>query len=846
MLQSRRGFMEVSALTVSGIVLNNVLPLKAYSEVLRHDSVTGPQPFNPTPVARKEFNFDQGWQFFRPSSNIRPASSKAALDQQELTLPASQWDPVTLPHSVRLEPEDVSGGRNFQGICWYRKSFKLKPEWREKILYLNFQGAMQVAKVWLNGVHLNTHYGGYIPFALDISKAVKFDRDNILTLCLDNSDNPEVPPGKPQKDLDFVYFGGLYRSVQFQALNPLHITNPILADKVAGGGIFVTYPVVSSDESTVKIHTDVANESNEHRNCVIVQELIGQDGEVVVASKVEASIAAHSSQVAEHSLQVRAPKLWHPDHPHLYSLHTTIRENERVVDDQYNRIGIRSIRFDKDRGLYINGQPFFSIGANRHQDHPYVGYALPASAHYRDAYKLREAGFTSYRSHYPQDPAFMDACDELGILAIVSNPGWQFVGNDLFKKRAYQDAREMIRRDRNRPSVVLWEATMNESDNSSLAANLYRIVHEEYPGPECYASGDHINKPVEGFDGWDVEYSDCGDCESDNIDFRQRNRSKPWWTREWGDDVDNWTDQQSRVRVARANGEVPMLVQASAHMRSLNRMFSHERLPAGADLWAGIDAYRGYHHQPFLGAPLDLFRIPKLDYFMFQSQRPAEVKPAKVGSGPMVYIANFATFHSPSSVTVFSNCDQVRLYQNGKVVTTQNPDAGYHIPHPPFTFKVGDFSRTSTMQFSNGIAPPGTEIGELKAEGMIGGKVVATHIVHSPGVPSSIELKLDSCGRDPIADGSDWIRVYAHICDDRGTTHPYSNDMVTFSVSGQGSLIEDKRIFANPLRAEAGIATALVRTTKVPGPVIVHASAPGLKDATLQFDSKASHVLTLS
>ena len=105
---------------------------------------------------------------------------------------------------------------------------------------------------------------------------------------------------------------------------------------------------------------------------------------------------------------------------------------------------------------------------------------------YRDAYKLRDAGFTSYRSHYPQDPSFMDACDELGILAIVSNPGWQFVGDDLFKTRVYQDAREMIRRDRNHPCVVIWEAALNESDNSSLAVELYKIVHEEYPGPECY------------------------------------------------------------------------------------------------------------------------------------------------------------------------------------------------------------------------------------------------------------------------------------------------------------------------------------------------------------------------
>ncbi len=145
------------------------------------------------------------------------------------------------------------------------------------------------------------------------------------------------------------------------------------------------------------------------------------------------------------------------------------RSGAKAIDDQYARIGIRTFQIDKEEGLKINGEPFFSLGANRHQDHPYVGYALPASAHYRDAIKLREAGFTSFRCHYPQDPAFMDACDELGILTIVSNPGWQFMGGELFRKRACQNAREMIRRDRNRPSVLLWEAQMNETDNHLVA-----------------------------------------------------------------------------------------------------------------------------------------------------------------------------------------------------------------------------------------------------------------------------------------------------------------------------------------------------------------------------------------
>lgn len=829
---SRRDFLEVSALSSAGMVLGSfAMPQDALGEATQVKDTLRTRAFHPASAARLDFSFDHDWQFFRPRQDAA-ASSPAAFGNAVPFPPDAVWEAVTLPHSVRLEPRDVSGCRNYQGICWYRRNFVVKPEWGSRILYLNFQGAMQVADLWLNGSHLTTHFGGYIPFTVDISKTVRFDRENELVVRLDNSDNPEVPPGKPQNELDFVYFGGLYRSVQLQVLHRLHITDPILADKVAGGGIFITYPTVATAESTVQVKTDILNETDELRNCSVTQELIGLDGEMVATAKQDARIMAHDSKALVQEILVRNAKLWHPDDPQLYWLRTSISENGQVTDEQWTRIGIRSIRFDKSRGLSINGEPFFSIGANRHQDHPYVGYALPPSVHFRDAHKLREAGFTSYRSHYPQDISFMDACDELGILAIVSNPGWQFVGNDVFKKRVYQDAREMIRRDRNRPSVVIWEAALNESDNSSLAAELYRIVHEEYPGPECYTAGDSIHKPVKGFNGWDVGY----------VGHERNDDSRHRWIREWGDQVDNWSDQQGRVRVSRDWGETPMLVQASSHMLSLDRIYSTQNMPAGADLWAGIDAYRGYHHQAFLGAPLDLFRLPKFDYFMFQSQRPHELKPVGTGSGPMVFIANFASFHSPSVVTVFSNCEQVRLYQNGKMVATQEPEAGYHIPHPPFTFKTGDFSSTRTMLFASGVAPSGTEIGELKAEGLIGGRVAATHLVYSPGEPKSIELKLDTCGRDPIADGADWVRVYAHICDARGTTYPYADDLVTFSVSGQGSLIGGETICANPVRAEAGIATGLVRTTRVAGIVTVNASAPGLKKAALTFESKANVV----
>jgi beta-galactosidase len=832
---SRRSFIETSALSASGLVLSRFAPqTEAAEEAAKTFEKLRAGSALRAPEARIALNMNAGWQFFRPAS---AADSSATESDQALPPKDAIWETANLPHTVRLEPRDVSGGRNYQGLCWYQKAFAAGPQWKDRIVYLKFQGAMQVADVWLNGIHLTTHYGGYLPFTLDISKGLRFDRDNTLLVRLDNRDNPEVPPGKPQDELDFCYFGGLYRGVDLEVLDPVHITDAILADRVAGGGLFVTYPKVSKDESIVQVRTEVTNQSASQCNCTLAQKLFGPDGVLVASGEQMVPLDAGATQSVTQQLRVRDAMLWHPDDPQLYWLHSTLSEKGRATDDQYNRIGIRSIVFERERGLLINGQPFFSIGANRHQDHPYVGYALPPSAHYRDAYKLRAAGFSSFRSHYPQDPSFMNACDELGILAIVSNPGWQFVGDDVFKKRVYQDAREMIRRDRNHPSVIIWEAALNESNNTSIAPELYRIVHEEFPGPGCYTAGDPIARAIDGFDGWDIQY----------IGHQQTRPEKPSWIREWGDQVDNWSDQQGRVRVARAWGETPMLVQASTHLLGLNRVCVPETRPAGADLWAGIDAFRGYHHQPFLGAPLDVFRLPKFDYFMFQSQRPPEVKPGRVGSGAMVFIANFASFYSPSNVVVFSNCEQVRLTQNGKLLATQEPDPGYHTPHPPFTFKAGEFSESRSMLFANPttqswLAQP---IGELLAEGLIDNKVVAVHHIHSPGVPAAIQLQIDSCGFDPVADGSDWVRVYAHICDARGTTHPYADDLVTFSAEGEGRLIGGASIFANPVRAEGGIATALVRTTRVPGPVMVRAIAAGLGEASVQFVSAPDQRRTL-
>jgi beta-galactosidase len=838
---SRRGFLESGAITAAGLTLGNFMgPGSAAADGVDKKRIN-PSAWPRKPEARLQVSFNRDWSFIRADSASAVPQRLFSQTQRGADLAAlndAAWERVNLPHTVRLEPLDASGGRNYRGVCWYQKHFAASPGWQGRTVHLVFQGAMQVADLWLNGKYLTTHHCGYLPFTVDISKYLQFGdgNSNVITLRLDNSDDPEVPPGKPQDSLDFVYFGGLYRDVTLEVLNDLHISDPIVADKTAGGGIFVTFPEITAGSAIVQVQTDLVNTSAGSRPARVRQELFGADGVSVAAAESTIELDPNTSKPLTQRLEVRAPRLWHPEHPNLYVLHTAVLDEDgrdgEMIDDQYTRVGIRTFHIDKDEGLKINGEQFFSLGANRHQDHPYVGYALPGSAHHRDAIKLREAGFTSYRCHYPQDPAFMDACDELGILAIVSNPGWQFMGDELFRKRVCRNAREMIRRDRNHASVLLWEAQLNETDNSLVAAELYRIVHEEFPVAGCYAAGDRLAKPVTGFDGWDVEYS-------------RNDGTRPLWIREWGDQVDNWTDQQGSVRVAREWGETAMLTQSARHLETLDGIYAKLEAPAapgtaraaGADLWAGIDYYRGYHHQPFYGSPLDLFRLPKFDYYLFQSQRPLEKSAMNIGSGPMVYITNFATFQSPVTLMVFSNCEQVRLSQNGKEIATQKPDTGFHLPHPPFTFRLSEFSESRSMLFATGVAKPGTAIGNVKAEGLVDGKVVAVHELQAPGVPTQLTLVVDDCGRDLIADGSDWVRVYAHVCDNRGTTYPYGNDQITFKVSGEGELIGGRSGVANPVRAAAGIATALIRSSSKAGPITVEAAAFGLTTAVVKITS---------
>jgi len=534
---------------------------------------------------------------------------------------------------------------------------------------------------------------------------------------------------------------------------------------------------------------------------------------------------------------VHNPELWSPKNPVLYDLEIIIiGKGNKTMDGVSQKIGIRKVEFRGKDGLYLNNKPYEGklIGVNRHQDFAYVGSALPNSGQWRDALLLKEAGSDIIRAaHYPADPAFMDACDALGIFFIVATPGWQFWnGKDkVFEKRVYKDIRNMVRRDRNHPSVIMWEPILNETNYPNhFAQKVHNIIHEEYPFQGAYTACDIGAKGQQYFD---VVYSHPykGTFYNNLIDNTPENHKKllfdydkekrSVFTREWGDCVDDWNSHNSPSRVARSWGEYPQLVQAHHYARpsfvytSLESLYRTPAQHVGGALWHAFDHQRGYHPDPFYGGLTDVFRQPKYSYYLFKSQRsPAESK-------PMVFISHEMTPFSPSDVSVFSNCDEVRLilYKKDTLTIKKNTQLN-KMPSPIFVFKdVFDFADVKNL-FRTGKKEQAVMI----AEGLIDGKVVVRYKKMPATRAIKIKLDLVNYNIPLVANGSDMITVIASIVDKTGNVKRLNNEYIKFEISGEGMIIGDSKIMANPKKIEWGTAPVLIRSTTIPGNITIKAS----------------------
>ena len=769
---------------------------------------------------REVFSMNPAWRFYKGAV----AGAEAANFND------AEWAVVSLPNGIEYLPTEASGCINYQGEVWYRKHFTPADALKGKKLFLHFEAIMGKSKVFVNGKLLTEHFGGYLPVVVDISDVLNWGEDNVIAVWADNSDDTSYPPGKAQDVLDFTYFGGIYRDCWLIAHNPVFITDPNFENEVAGGGLFVAYDKVSDASAEVLLKAHVRNDSRKAFTGVVEYELQQPDGTQVAFLNDKVQVRPGKAFTSKDKITVKTPMLWSPETPTLYNLIVRIRDREgNVVDGYRRRIGIRSVEFKGKDGFWLNGKPYESplIGANRHQDFAVVGNAVANSIHWRDAKKLRDAGMKVIRNaHCPQDPAFMDACDELGLFVIVNTPGWQF-WNDApeFAQRVYSDIRNLVRRDRNHACVWMWEPILNETwYPEDFAKNTRDIVDQEYPYPYCYSGCDSGARGKEHFPILFTHPSYDGKSWSD----KNADPKITYFTREWGDNVDDWSSHNSPSRVARNWGEQPMLIQAQHYANPTytytcyDALYRTPRQHVGGCLWHSFDHQRGYHPDPFYGGLMDVFRQPKYSYYMFKAQRSPQKQERLFETGPMVYIAHEMTPFSGKDVTVFSNCDEVRLtfLKDGKTYTYNKPVVKEGMPSPVITFPdVYDFMTDKAMSRKK----KQDEV-FLRAEGLIDGKVVATHEVHPARRPEKVLLWVDNENVNLKADGSDFVTVVAAIADKNGNIKRLNNYYVKFHVEGEGRILGDAGILANPAPVKWGTAPVLIQSTLRPGKIKITAS----------------------
>ena len=759
-------------------------------------------PFAQT-FPRQDVRFSDGWKFYRGD----PANA------QLTTVSDATWDAVCLPHTIRLESAITHSNYDYYvGPTWYRKSFVPDPSFRGKKIYLEFEGAMQTSTIYLNGTQIFSYLGGYNPFTIDISGSLQYNATNLLAVRVNNAVNTDVAPGNTAPD--FYYYSGLYRDVNLHVTDSLHITDAVYADKVAGGGIFVTYPSVSSSSAMVQVQTNVINEYKNVKNCVVSTSLIDSNGAVLKVLSSTGTLGAGKDTNFTQSFTVANPRLWNPDAPNLYTVLSQVFDDTRPTDQVRTTIGIKTIAFSRSGGFILNGGRIVCRGANRHQDYGCVGYAVPASGQYRDALLLKEAGFNFVRlGHYLESRYFLDACDKLGIMVDACLTGDWFTegySHPVFVSNSLRDLRTMIHYYRNHPSVITWESVHNESTPpANFCDSAQRVAHAEYPGDQMYTCGQETNNVL---DIYMAAVQQGG---------RTYATTKPAGISEYG----HWEygGCTSTSNVTRVNGESGMLRQAFNHAQSLSTDRGLSWLSFDA-VWV-YDDYFGmpcYANNLCSGGVVDIFRLPKFSYYMFQSQRDPSVIIPGAKSGPMVRIASFWTAASRiDSLWVFSNCDSVSLFLNGALVARKGPWGSStinNLEHRPFLFSLPSF-----------------QAGTLRAEGVIGGAVKAMHEVKTSVAANKVQVALDTANQSIQADGSDLAIVYASIVDSNGTLMPAAVNNVTFSVSGPALILAGD---GNPLAAVAGIATVYIQTKfNQPGLITVTASASGLTSGSATVTS---------
>ncbi|TAM79538.1 MAG: DUF4982 domain-containing protein [Acidobacteria bacterium] len=751
----------------------------------------------------KDFDYgrDRGYQktgdfFFKPSRHDFDDTGWDAID-----LP-HDWA-VTLPfHEDRWLTAHGSKplGRDYPetSIGWYRRVFEVPAGDLGRRLSLEFDGVFRDSTVALNGNLLGRNLSGYAPFSHDVTDHAWYGRKNVLVVRVDATGHE-----------GWWYEGaGIYRHVWLVKTSPVHVPQ---------WGAFVTSEVADG-LATVTIATEVSNDQENETSCTVVSKILDSKDSVVATHRAPAvTITGWQREKITQKVKVSKPLLWSIEEPNMYRLETTVEANGTAADTCETPFGIRTIRFDKDKGFFLNGKAVKIKGTCNHQDHAGVGIALPDRLQYFRIAKLKEMGSNGLRtSHNPPTPELMDACDRLGMVVLDETRMFSSV------PEALSQLSRLIRRDRNHPSVVFWSTGNEEAEQSTdrgarMCRTMKRLVQRLDPTRP-------ITQAMNG--GWGEGVTPVLDIMGFNykhapeIDgFRHKFPDKPCVGTEVASTVSTrgiYFNDPMRGYVSAYDVNYPPWATTAEEWWQI---YDERPWLSGGFVWTGFD-YRG-EPTPY-GWPCISSHFGLIDTCGFFKDL-AYYYQAWWGDKPVLHLFphwNWADSEGkPIDVWCFTNLEKVELFLNGESLGTHTVQRNAHA-----AWKVNYV--------------PGT----IEARGYRGGRQVMTAKRETTGDPARITLQADRARIS--ADGEDVSVIAVSVVDPQGRVVPVAHNLIAFEVSGNGKLLgvgngdpssheADK---ANQRLVFHGLCTAIMQSTKEAGGITVKVTSPGLESATVTVE----------
>lgn len=785
--------------------------------------------------SREIKSFDTGWSFQKNNTATGPEKN---------TFDASGWRKVDVPHDWSIEDlpnqtpgsiqgpfskEAVSGhhaGYTVGGTAWYRKAFSLNADEQGKLVYIQFDGVYMNSDVWINGHHLGNHPNGYTPFYYNLTPyLLPAGKENVIVVQVKNEGvNSRWYTGS-----------GIYRHVWISKVNPIHVDI---------WGVNVTTPVVSTSSAEIKLITTVLNEKNEVGNVEVLTQIIGNDGKLVGKSKSSLKLEAHTKTEYAQTITLKNPRLWSPDLPNLYNALTTILLDGKPIDNLTTTFGIRDIQINAQQGLLVNGKRVILKGGCVHHDYGPLGSAAIDRAEERKIEILKRNGFNAIRcSHNPPSQTFLDICDRMGMLVIdEAFDMWNKskTSDDYhlyFKEWWNKDLTNMILRDRNHPSIVLWSIGNEVPDRAdSIGYETRRMLSKRVK------ELDPTRKITEAI------------CKTPQWDKKSPLMYQDLEVAGYNYQLEKYEPDHQKFpdRAFVGTETFPMLALENWEMAKNNTWV------LGSFVWTAID-YIGevgcgaYKYTPrkdeHVLVEWPTFTAKCGDFDIVGSKNPAsyyrdvawdrsQIEMFTKIACPDTMVVYSTRWGWPDeqkswtwpgkegqkmNVTVYTRCQRVKLELNGKVIGEQK------VPEKSITV-------TFDMPYTPGV---------LVAKGYSDGKEVATTILKSTGKPAAIRLKAD---RTKIkANRNDLSYVSVEIVDDKGNVVPNADDIeINYAISGNGEIVgigngctEDLSSFQqSKKKVFHGKGLVIIRPKGSSGRIILKARAQGLTEDLIEIATK--------